>query len=212
MNRVTFLIDGFNLYHSVRVAARQLKVNSVKWLDISKLSSSYIYLLGKDAVLEEIYYFSALAKHLDQYDPGKVKRHENYIRCLQATGIKIELASFKRKQILCPHCHQSITRYEEKETDVAISVKMLELFTLDMCDTVVLVTGDTDVVPAIHLAKKLFPQKTIGCAFPHSRKNFKISQSVHIPFKISAKQYLNHQFPDPVRFDDGTIINKPPNW
>lgn len=209
MNKVAFLIDGFNLYHSVRGAARQLQVNSVKWLDIASLCSSYLYLFGKDAVLADIIYFSALANHLD---PGKVQRHEIFIKCLQNTGVQIELASFKRKTIKCPYCRRNITRYEEKETDVGISVKLVELFYRNLCDTVVLMTGDTDVVPAIKLAKELFPDKQIGCAFPYNRKNFKISQNVDQHFKISAKQYLNHQFPDSLTINDGTTITKPPNW
>jgi len=95
---------------------------------------------------------------------------------------------------------------------VAISVKLFELFYLDLCDTVVLMTGDTDVVPAIQLAKNLFPEKIIGCAFPFNRKNFKISQIVDQHFKISSKQYLNHQFPNSVKLLDSTVINKPDNW
>jgi len=87
-----------------------MNVNSVKWLDISSLCSSYLYLFGKDAVLEDIHYFSALARHLDKYDPGKVRRHEDFIKCLQLTGIKIELASFKRKMIkhLLSSCYYTL--------------------------------------------------------------------------------------------------------
>ncbi len=212
MKRVTFLIDGFNLYHSVKDAANQLGVRSLKWLNISKLCSSYVYLFGKDAVLHDIYYFSALAKHLMQYDPGKVKRHEDYITCLNSTGIKVELAIFKRKNIQCPYCDRNIVRHEEKETDVALAVKLLELLILDLCDVVVLVTGDTDIVPAIELAKRLYPEKMIGCAFPFKRKNDEISQKVHKQFKISAKQYQNFQFPNQVILANGTVINKPKNW
>jgi uncharacterized LabA/DUF88 family protein len=212
MNRVTFLIDGFNLYHSVKDAANQLGIRSLKWLDISELCSSYVFLFGKDAVIQDIYYFSALAKHLEQFDPGKVQRHEDYISCLKSTGIKVELAIFKRKNIQCPYCHRNIVRHEEKETDVALAVKLLELFKLDLCDVVVLVTGDTDIVPAIELAKKLYPDKMIGCAFPFKRKNDEISHIVHLQFKISAKQYLNNQFPDAVRLADGTNIRKPQQW
>jgi hypothetical protein len=63
-NRVTFLIDGFNLYHSVRRAQIDLKNPHLKWLDIRGLLTSFISVFGKEATLEEIYYFTAYAHHL----------------------------------------------------------------------------------------------------------------------------------------------------
>ena len=34
MNRTTFLVDGFNLYHSLRTASEELGGASTKWLDL----------------------------------------------------------------------------------------------------------------------------------------------------------------------------------
>ena len=70
MNRVTFLVDGFNVYHSAKDAQADLGGASTLWLDLSSLLRSYISIFGKDAVLTEIYYFSALAKHIDAVRPG----------------------------------------------------------------------------------------------------------------------------------------------
>lgn len=55
MNRVTFLVDGFNLYHSVKEAQRDMNGVSTKWLNIRALCQSYIHHFGKDAQLGEIY-------------------------------------------------------------------------------------------------------------------------------------------------------------
>jgi hypothetical protein len=44
-NRTAFIIDGFNLYHSVVDAGEHLDV-STKWLDISALCDSYLYRVG----------------------------------------------------------------------------------------------------------------------------------------------------------------------
>ena len=65
VNRISFLVDGFNLYHSARNVSKDkgLGGKGTKWLDIYSLTSSYLHLLGRDARLEEVYYFSALAKH-----------------------------------------------------------------------------------------------------------------------------------------------------
>jgi hypothetical protein len=57
-------------------------------------------------------------------------------------------------------------REEEKETDVALGVKALELLHLWACDTLVIVSGDTDFTPALRTAKRLFPEVNVCVAFP----------------------------------------------
>ncbi len=42
--------------------------------------------------------------------------------------------------------------YEEKETDIAISMKPIEFFAMDRADTAVLVRWDTDLAPAVRTA------------------------------------------------------------
>jgi hypothetical protein len=62
----------------------------------------------------------------------------------------------------------SYRTHEEKETDVAIACKLLELLCQGRCDTAVLMTGDTDIAPAIRTAKLLYPTADIAVAFPSS--------------------------------------------
>jgi uncharacterized LabA/DUF88 family protein len=212
MVRVTFIIDGFNLYHSVRQASRDLKGASTRWLDIKKLCSSYIYLFGKTAVFEEIYYFSALAKHLETRDSDITKRHKDFIKCLEATGVIAEIHRFKKKSLSCPSCKHKFCRYEEKETDVAVAVKLLELFIADSCDIVVLVTGDTDLAPAVRATDKLFANKKVVFAFPYKRKNQELAKLAPDSFEIKKEQYAKHQFLNPYVLKDGTKICKPNKW
>lgn len=212
MIRTAFLIDGFNLYHSVRRAGRELNGATTKWLDIHSLCKSYLYVLGPTHRIERIFYFSALAKHLEATNPDVTKRHRDFIKCLESTGIVVELARFKEKEIWCPFCNQRIVRHEEKETDVAISVKLMELFCLDLCDTAILMTGDTDVAPAVRTAKRLFPKKQIGFAFPYGRKDKELAQIADVHFNIKKQRYIAHQFLDPVVLPSGQIIMKPSTW
>ena len=172
MERVTFLIDGFNLYHSVKSASYALGLNEAgtKWLDIAGLCRSYLYLFGKSAVLHEIYYFSAFAKHLEASKPDVTARHAAYISCLEDRGVRVELSRFKKKRFRCDKCGANLKRHEEKETDVAVAVKLLELLVTNSADRIVLVTGDTDVAPAVRTAKLLFPQKSVCFAFPYDRR------------------------------------------
>ncbi len=210
MNRTIFLVDGFNVYHSTRDISRDFKGLRVKWLNIHSLCSSFLYLISKDARLEHIYYFSAFAFHLNDRDV--IRRHQNYIKCLEATGVTAELGRFKPKDIDCPHCNKQFKRYEEKETDVAIGIKLFQVLFSNECDTVVLVTGDTDLVPAVKTSKRLFPNKSILFIFPYRRKNSELTQIATATYKITKDSYVRHQFPDPFVLPDGTKIQKPTCW
>lgn len=209
--RVSFLVDGFNLYHSLVEAESELKV-STKWLDLRSLCSSYLYTFGKTARLESIYYFSALATHRDAHRPGSSARHSSYVECLQSTGVISELGRFKVKHVYCRTCRQNNKHYEEKETDVAISVSLLELLFKDAADTIVLVTGDTDLAPAVRTAQRLFPTKELCFAFPYKRQNSELQKMVRRHFKIKGREYVKHQLPDPVVLPSGRKISKPSTW
>ncbi|HYC91602.1 MAG TPA: NYN domain-containing protein [Thermoanaerobaculia bacterium] len=212
MERITFLIDGFNFYHSAKSAAYTLNQSEAgtKWLDISSLCRSYLHLFGRSAVLHEIHYFSALAKHLEAAKPDVTARHRAYLACLEDSGVKVELSRFKKKRFRCDKCGSNLKRHEEKETDVALAAKLLELFINDSCERVVLVTGDTDIAPAVRTAKRLFPQKAVCFAFPYDRKNEELAQLVSMCFPKEA--YARHQFADPYVTARGVAIAKPPKW
>lgn len=212
MQRATFLIDGFNLYHSVVEAGRILQTTSIKWLDIKSLCQSYLYLLGKDITIDQIHYFSALAEHLRTSDPGKVKRHQLYIECLESTGVKVHLGRFKQKEVWCNQCQKFLVKHEEKETDVAISVALMESFFLKTSDIAVLVTGDTDLAPAVRSMKRLFPGKKIYFLFPFNRKNKELQKLADGAFKINKETYRKHQLSDPVELRSGKQLFKPKEW
>jgi uncharacterized LabA/DUF88 family protein len=155
-NRVAFLVDGFNLYHSIRDVSRRNNVNC-RWLDIAALCGSFLPDIGRDATFASAHYFSALATHAEAWRPGTVKRHLTYIDALRSTGVIVELSTFKAKPmtVRCQACGsmQKVIRHEEKETDVAIGAKLIELAIGVDADSIVVVTGDTDLVPAVRTAR-----------------------------------------------------------
>lgn len=218
MNRTAFLIDGFNLYWSAVDASADLGGQSTKWLDIHALCSSYLYAISKDASLQDVFYFSALAKHLEASDPGKVKRHRDFIECLEDSGVKVHLADFKRKpDNRCYRCGHTWPQHEEKETDVALAAKLLELVATDACDTVVLMTGDTDLAPAVRTAQSLcardsFSNKDIRFALPYKRHNNILRQIAPKSLRMGKERYAKYQFPDPYVLASGKKIPKPSSW
>lgn len=204
-----FLIDGFNLYHSV-LDVKHIHGVLTKWLNIYSLCNSFLYIIGSGATLKKIYYFSAYAHHLNA--PDVIQRHTDYIECLKSTGIEPILGRFKPKTIRCPHCRRTFEKNEEKETDIAIATKLFEVLANNECESVVLVTGDTDIVPAIKTVIKQFPCNTVLFAFPFSRKSKELKRLAPRSFNIRVDSYTANQFDDPVMLSNGNTIFKPSTW
>ncbi len=216
MSRTSFLIDGFNLYHSCRDIQEQHNIR-VKWLNLYSFCSSILPDIssvlpgiGRTATLQDIFYFSAFAHHLNA--PGVIIRHEAYIKCLKQTGVSDEMSRFKPKEITCPICNAQFERYEEKETDVAIASKMFELLKKQACDIIVLVSGDTDLCPVVRTCMSLFPDKHIVIAFPYGRRNSELA-SLAPSFRLKKERYVSNQFPEIVTFSSEWLsIPKPFDW
>jgi uncharacterized LabA/DUF88 family protein len=212
MKHLAFLIDGFNIYHSIEDIESDSGV-CYKWLNLFQLCKAFLYLFGREYDLFKIFYFTAIAYHYN--DPEKVKRHENYIKCLESTGIEIIRGRFKTKNEYCPLCKKSYIGHVEKETDIALCGKMLELvFANDNshCDGFVLVTGDSDLIPGIKTAQKICQSVDIRCAFPYNRKSNDLLTVAPNSFKLKSGHYHAFQFPNPVILADGTTIYKPDSW
>jgi uncharacterized LabA/DUF88 family protein len=212
MNRVAFIVDGFNLYHTLKRAHMPPFNKKCRWLDLSTLCTNCLPTIGKNTHLSGIFYISALAKHLQRTNPGVTHRHEQYIRCLKDSGVEVRLNRFKKKSVWCNNCQTKILKHEEKETDVMLATTLFELFYTNLCDTAVLVTGDTDLLPAIKTGKKLFPSKNIIFAFPLGTQTSEMKSLAPGSFSLSVDAYSKAQFPDPYILTNGSPITKPAHW
>ena len=205
--RTVFFIDGFNLYHSlVEVSKRSSLRTRVKWLDLTKLVSAYTN--PKFEELSEIYYFSALYN----YDQKKKNRHSVYIAALKNSGVKVVLGRFKAKDAYCPLCRKKFTSHEEKRTDVNIALYLLELAYKDAYDTAVIVSGDTDLIPAMEMVKQDFPAKRIGILSPFNRHNSSITQAADFKRNVSISIIEDSIFPPSLILSDGKKITCPVEW
>lgn len=156
MKRVTVLVDGFNLYH----ALLRFNDNRLKWLDLSALSRRLI--APQTETITSISYFSAIAHWL----PGPAARHREYLKALQATGVEAVLGHFKNKDRRCRSCGATWVGHEEKETDVNIALHLLKGAYSDEYDKALLVTRDSDLVPAVAMVRSEFPNKEIVAVAP----------------------------------------------
>jgi len=55
MDRTVFIVDGFNLYHSVRETAKFFNGKGTKRLNLFELCRSYLHIISKTAKLEKVY-------------------------------------------------------------------------------------------------------------------------------------------------------------
>jgi len=213
MNRAIFLVDGFNLYHSVVDAEKDNGGRCVKWLDLRRLCLSYLHIIGtsvKDRMtLRAIHYFSATPTHRSA---AKQARHGLYMECLALSGIQVHLGRFKQKRAHCSLCNKDYIGYEEKESDVALAAKLFAVCHLRQADSIVVVSGDTDLAPAVRTCKELFREMFICFAFPYRRTHEELQHLAPGSFKISHRSYLRNQYPDPLCLPDGRKIAKPPEW
>ncbi|WP_028389014.1 NYN domain-containing protein [Legionella fairfieldensis] len=102
--------------------------------------------------IEQIYYFSAIATHLDK---ETILRHRTYVEALETVGVEFIGGNFKKK--LLDYKNKQINlqwiKHEEKETDVNLSIYMVRDAIKKSFDKIILVTNDTDMVPAVKMAR-----------------------------------------------------------
>ena len=213
--KVSFLVDGFNMYHSLKQLQGVSKA-SVKWLDLIALCKAYLQAVRSEMServdLARVHYFSARPEFLAIRKPDTLLRYDTYIAALRHSGVVVHLAQFKSKDTTCPQCRHCFQRHEEKETDVAMAMKMIDVLVRNECDTVVLVTGDTDLLPAIKTVNSLLPRAKIGVGFPFRRHNNSLQQAANYSFKIGQKDIQRAQFPPEIVLPDGTKLTKPESW
>lgn len=205
--RSIIYIDGFNLYYG------SLRGGSNKWLDLQK----YFTRLRQNDDIERIYYFTARISGVRAVD------QDAYLRAVATLPlVETRLGKFKRKEVVCSVGACSFTGRrsfgipEEKQTDVAIGVQILEDAFEDSCDRLIIVSGDSDLLPAVHAVKRLFPSKQIVVYVPARHRHRGAATELRGAAdkdKTLPQELLRHsQFPSQVDGGSGGTISKPSSW
>lgn len=147
--KVSVFIDGFNLYHAIR----ELEDSRLKWLNLKRFSSTLLSTQNiSGAKIVSVQYFSALA----EWDRGKANKHKKYIKALERNGVVCTLGKFTQNNDLrCrAKCRELFANREEKQTDINMALAITLGAVRDLFDMAIVVTNDTDFVPAINAAKE----------------------------------------------------------
>jgi uncharacterized LabA/DUF88 family protein len=93
-----------------------------------------------------------------------------YIEALAATGVWIIEGKFQPRGGRCVRCGHTWADFEEKQTDVNLAVEMMRDAHLDLLDTAMLVSGDSDLAPAMAGVQQLYPAKAVVVASHPGRR------------------------------------------
>jgi len=207
MNRVLFLIDGFSLYHSLD---KKRQYHKYKWLDYSALARCFV---TRTDQIVGVLYFTAYA----YWNPSKVTRHKRLVQALRSKDVEVVTGKFYAKDTVIRISRQlSLTHYyhEEKRTDVNIAVRLFEAAMKDEYDLALIITADSDLVPAIEAVKRNFPAKRVRVVFPMDGYSKDLEDACGSASRIKEKHLKTCQLPDTVVVDSvkGIAVERPNSW
>jgi uncharacterized LabA/DUF88 family protein len=210
MKKSNIYIDGFNLFYGL------LKGSSYKWLNIESCFEK-IY---KHDEITSIKYFTALVK-------GEgLARQQVYLQALRTLSkVEIILGNFKGKLMTCgvsdcDHPNKTFRVFEEKRTDVNIAIEMLHDASKQSIERFILVSGDSDLVPVLHMLRRDYPAVNLIVLIPAKRsKTMKdryiaseIREAAHHARLLDLSYIRTSQFADLVLSSTGIELYKPIEW
>lgn len=199
--RVAAYIDGFNLYHGLHEEGRRYL-----WLDLEGLVHS---LLKPRQELVVARYFTARVRN----NPDSEHRQYVYLKALAAHSsiLDVRYGRFQEKSLRCRRCAGSWVTYEEKESDVALAVSLVADGINGLFDTALIVSADSDMVPAIRELRAARPETRVVGALPPNRDSSDLRAHCDAWFRIGDAKIRQAQLPETV-MDGPHAITRPSYW
>lgn len=181
--KTAFFVDGYNMFYGL------LAGTPYKWLDLPSLLDAIAHENDPRSQAEEIHYFtSPVQPALASRGQQSKQAQDTYVRALKARGVIVhwgrhrldhrKAPRFVSREVPASRQDQvDIWNLEEKETDVRIGIAMYRLAAKqfwggspeDRIQQVVLVSGDTDMTPALEAIRADFPHLRVGIILPHRK-------------------------------------------
>ena len=211
--RVTFYVDGFNFYYGLK-AKKRIDNNwkRVYWIDIVKLFSQF---LSPNQTLEKVVYFTA--SPLNQGKSSRQGAFLNVNKLLNGNKFEVVRGKYLNKIVECPNCKYAIPKPEEKKTDVNLAIRMIDDCLDDKTDILVLVSGDSDLLPPVEFIQRKYPEKKIRVYFPPTvfsadlKNNIKSHKGKVVFLDVNFNKFVNSIIPDIVS-KDGKTYCIPEKW
>ena len=139
-------------------------------------------------------------------------RHKRLVKVQEANGVVVIRGKFTMRHRVCRNCNDRIPLPEEKRTDVNIAVQLLQRAYRDEYDKAIIITGDSDMVPAIVAVRESFPGKKVGVIPPIGRRAEEIEKAAHFKSQMTENDLRDSMLPDPVVMPDGQLLTCPIEW
>ena len=196
--RTIAYIDGFNLYHAVDALDRP----HLKWVDLKALVASF---LRESQDLTAVNYYSAYATWL----PNEFARHRQFTAALSSIGVSVHMSDFRTRSRRCFNCGASWDSHEEKQTDVRMAVDMVADALEDKFDMAVVITADSDLLPAVAKVRSI-PGKRLLMIAPPGR--FSYARALRHNVSITPGRIARHLLPREVTDNGRMVATRPPQY
>ena len=119
---------------------------------------------------------------------------------------------FRKVTKNCRECKKKYQTHEEKRTDVNIAIHLLTNAYKDNYDKAVLISGDSDIIPAVEAVKQAFPEKEISLVIPVGGKAYELAQVIGSSVRMKEIHLKTSQLPNTVTRKGGAVLQRPKEW
>lgn len=206
--RVAVYVDGFNMYHALDALGRP----HLKWLNLRKLADLLISKRSQRVV--RVCYFTASPDHFQNtVSVDKLLRHRAYVAALRAKGVDCVFGDFAERTRTYKDGRRfraTWVGHEEKQTDVALALNIMNDAHRDLFDRALVVSVDTDQLPTYRFMRTLFPDKAMICVAPPERPHLAEFKAVADGLaRIRRSQLQKSLFGREVRRDGRIVARRP---
>lgn len=208
--RCTIYIDAFNWYYGIFINRPDWK-----WLNIQ----SYFEALRLDEDVVGICFFTAIVQP-QVHVSLKRDRQKRYLTALKGQPkVEIILGKYQERTVTCQAgpCPRRLEYRvgEEKKTDVNITVRLIDDAINQRTDSMVIVSADSDLEPAVAWVRKNHPAIKVSVYIPalpeelNLRRNDNYQRMQVNCRLLPLADIPRHLLPATVTLPDGTTVQRP---
>jgi hypothetical protein len=173
---------------------------------------------------EDVVWIKMFSAMIDPTNPGSDarERQERYFKALRTLQkVRLILGVFQDREVQCKaECRQKYLVPEEKKTDVNLAVEVLSDAISGNCDSMSVVSGDSDIQPAIEWVAKNRSHTKITVYVPSlpSEQGFRRTDYYRTRGMAVDCRFLplanikDHQLPNMVKLPDAKFAVRPHVW
>lgn len=202
-------IDGFNLYYG------SVRGTCYRWLNLE----AFCRALLPNEDIRQVRYFTARVS--GKLDPQAPARQDIYLRALRTLPrVSIHLGTFLTNKVWMPLVNPppqgprkaQVFKTEEKGSDVNLAAHLLLDLFKERCNTVVIVSNDSDLTEPVRIARYELGGK-VGVLNPHppARRSRELSRDANFFKQIRQGTLAASQFPETL-VDAKGRFRKPKGW